>query len=72
MDFSVIHRAVGLGRYADGGLVRLVTLGPIASPNEYRLTSSSGNERQKIDKAHIICLAYCLESASDGFSIGFH
>ena len=41
---------------------------------KYRLTSSSGKEKEEIDDAHVICLVYKLLSSSgdtDDLTIGF-
>ena len=71
LDFNVNASAGGHARHTDGDRIRLVNLGPLALFNEYRLTSSNGNE---IDNAHV-CSVYKLISSSrdsDDLSVGFH
>ena len=57
---NVTHRAGAHARYADGDLLGLVKLGPIALFNIYRLTSSSGKEIEERDNAHVICSLHKL------------
>ena len=64
LDFNVTHRAGTHAQYAFGDHIRIVNLCPIALFNKYRLTSSSGKEVGKIDKAHVICLLHKLISRS--------
>ena len=74
IDFNVTHRAGAHDRYGDGDHINLVNLGPIASFNKYRLTGSSGKEKEEIDNANVICLMYNLitkSRVSDDFSIAF-
>ena len=71
LDFNVNASAGGHARYTDGDRIRLLNLGPFALFNEYRLTSSNGNE---IDNAHVVCSVYKLKSSSrdsDDLSVGF-
>ena len=75
IDFNVTHRAGAPDRYIDKDPIRLVNLGPVALFNKYRITSSSGKEREEIDKAHVICLMHKIISSSregDHLSVGFH
>ena len=75
LDFSVTHRASAHGRCADGSHIKLVNLGRIALFNKYRLTSSSGKEKEEIDNAHVFRLMYKLLPSSrdsDDLSIDFH
>ena len=55
LDFNVTHRAGAHTQYADGDHIPLVNFGPIAFFTKYRLTSSSGKEKEEIDIAHVIC-----------------
>ena len=78
LDFNVTHRDAAHARYADGDHIQLVNLRPMELFIKYRLTSSSGNEIEEIDNAHVICLMHKLISSSrssrdsDYLSIGFH
>ena len=75
LDFNVTERAGAHARYADDNHIILVNLGPIAVKIKYRLTSSSGKEKEEIDNARVICLMHKLISSSrdsDPLSIGFH
>ena len=56
LDFKANHRAGVQARYTDDDQIRLVNLGVLALFDKYRLTSSSGKEIEKIDKAHVFCL----------------
>ena len=56
LDFNVTHRASGQARYADGDHIRTINLAPIALFNKYKLTNSSGEEKEENDGAHVICL----------------
>ena len=56
LDFIVTRRAAGLARYEDGDHIGLANLCPIVLSNENWMTSSSGNEKEEKDKAHILCL----------------
>ena len=62
--FNVVDRAGILARYADGYHIRMINLGPIALFRKHRLTSSSGEEIEEIDKARVICLMHKLKSSS--------
>ena len=64
LDFNVTHRVSAHARYADGGHIRLVNLGPIALFNQYRLKSSSGKEIEKIDICHLYSTLYILKTPS--------
>ena len=73
LNFTVLHAATN-NRYVNGNDIRLVTLGPIASFSNYKLTTSSGKQLENIDHAHIVCLLYKLIArarGSDDLSIGF-
>ena len=75
LDFKVTLRAGAHARYVDNDHIKLVNLGPIALFIKYRLTSSSGEEIEEIDEAHVILLMYKLIPSSrdsDKLSIGFH
>ena len=75
LDFNLTHRAGAHSRYADGDHIKLLSLGPIALFNKYRLTSCSGEEIEEIDNDHFICLMHKLISGSrnsDDLSISFH
>ena len=56
LDFNVTYRAGAHVRYSDGDHKGLVKFGPIDLFIKYRLTSSSGKEKEEIDNAHVICL----------------
>ena len=73
LDFDVLHAGTH-NRYVDGNNIRLVSLGPIALFNTYKLTTSSGKHLENIDHAHIVSLMYKLlisSKGSDDLSIGF-
>ena len=65
INFDVLHAATD-NRYADGENISLVILGTIASFSNYRLTTSSGNELEKLDNAHKVSLMYKLLTSSRG------
>ena len=46
LDFNVTHRAGAHARFVDNHHIRLVNLRPTALFNKYRLTSSSGKEKE--------------------------
>ena len=64
LDFNVTHRAGAHDRHVDNDHIRLVNLDTIALFNKYRLTNSSGEEIEEIDKAHVICLMHKLLPSS--------
>ena len=73
LNFDVLQAANG-NRYADDNDIRLVSLGPIASFSNYKLTSSSSKHLEEISHAHIVSLMYKLLSSckgSDDLSFGF-
>ena len=73
MNFDILKAATS-NRYADADDIRLINLGPIALFSNYKMTTSSGKNLEKIDHAHIVSLMYKVLSSSrdsDDFSIGF-
>ena len=71
--FGIIKTTAN-SRYADGNVIILVTLGPIALFSKYKLTTSSGEHFEEISHAHIISSMYELTISSrdsDDLSIGF-
>ena len=56
LDIFVTRRAAGLVRSEDGDDIGLANLCTIVLCNENWMTSSSGNEKEEKDKAHILCL----------------
>ena len=72
-NFGILHAATN-NRYIDGHDIRLVKEGPIALFSKYKLQSSSGEQIEEINHAHIVCLMYKLITSSritDDMSIGF-
>ena len=75
LGFNATHRDGAHARYADGDLIKLVTLGLIAFFSKYKRTSSCGSGTEEMDNAHVICLLHKLISSSrdsDDLSIVFH
>ena len=73
INFDVLQAASNK-RYIGTGEIRLISLGPIALFNSYKLTSSSGKQLKEISHAHIVSLLYKLVTSSknsDDLSIGF-
>ena len=73
LNFDVLYAAT-VNRYVEDNDIRLVNLGPVASFNIYRLTTSSGNNLEKISHALFVCLMYKLITSArgtDDLSIGF-
>ena len=74
LDFNGTPKFGGHARFANGGYLRLVNLGPIAFFNKYRLTSSSLKEIEENDSVHVICLMYKFitrNTDSDDLSFDF-
>ena len=66
---------VGHAWHADGDLLRLGILAPIALYNKYRLANCNEKQTEEIGKAQDNCLMYRLVSSSresDDMFVGFH
>ena len=73
--FNVSPRPSGSNRYVDNNYIGLLNLGPVALFINYRLSSSIGEEIEKIGNAHLIRLMFKLiisRRDGDASSIGFH
>ena len=65
LKFDLV-RAVTKNSYADGNVIRLVNLGPIALFSNYKLTTSSGKHLEDISHAHLASLIYKLITSAKG------
>ena len=73
-NFKVI-KELDSSRYANGYIIRLVNLGPIALFSNFILTTSSGTHLGDINHAQLVSLMYKVITSSkdnDDTSIGFH
>ena len=73
LNFEFIKNADN-SRYANGNVIGLVNLGPIALFSNFKLTTSSGKHPEDISHAHLVYLMYKLITSSndsDDLSIGF-
>ena len=73
LKFEVIKKADN-SRYANGNVIQLVNLGPIALFSNSKLTTSSGKQLEDISHTHLVSLMYKIKTSSKGsddLSIGF-
>ena len=73
LNFEVVITADN-SRYANGNVIRLVHLGPLAFFGNNRLTTGLGKTSEDVRQAHIVTFNYKLMTSSaqdDNLSIGF-